>query len=80
MLRLILMIVGVAALLGWIAFYIWASAMACAFGSPNSNTCDFTMPWEMHGEDLTIFVLIPGGIVVVIFLAAWWAGRAAQSK
>lgn len=45
----------------WALGYMYTMAMACAFGNPSGN-CSPPLPWQMHGEDLQFFVLVPGAI------------------
>ncbi len=52
--------------IGWVLFYGYVSAMACAFGSPNGN-CRTRMPWELQGEDFTFLVVTPG-LIFLVFL------------
>ena len=70
-LRIILIILGIAGLIAWGVFYVWVIGMACAFGSVNTANCRFNMPWELQGEDLMLLVIVPGGLVTAIFVLAW---------
>jgi len=70
-LRIILIILGIAGLIAWGVFYVWVIGMACAFGSVNTTNCRFYMPWELQGDDLMFLVVMPGGLVAAIFVLAW---------
>ena len=65
---------AVLAALGWVAFYLYITGLACAFGSPGGD-CVLPMPWQLRGEDLQFLVLVPGGVVALLALMAWRAGR-----
>jgi hypothetical protein len=62
---------------GW--GYYWVSGMACSFVT--TGGCRVPMPWSLRGEDLQVLVLIPGGVVAVLLMAAVLTGRrAARSR
>ncbi len=48
----------------WVFGYMYVSAMACAFST--SGKCRAKMPWQMSGEDLQLFVLVPGAIFLAL--------------
>ena len=67
---------GGLALVAWVVFYQWAFGMACAFsGAEGSRNCRFKAPWELRGEDLVALVLVPGGVVLLLFFLSWITGR-----
>ena len=75
MARKLLIALGLLALVAWGAFYVYLNALACAFSGPSgSQNCRTKWPWQLHGEDLVLLVLVPGGIIALIFLFAWLAG------
>ena len=64
-------VLGCLAAAGWIAFYLYVNSLACAFSGPSgSQNCGVTPPWQLQGEDLVFLVLIPGGLVALLFLVA----------
>jgi hypothetical protein len=66
----------------WAFGYMYVTAMACAFGSPGGN-CSAPLPWQMHGEDLQFFVLIPGVIflgLLVVTMLLWRSKPNAESE
>ena len=65
---------AVLAALAWGAFYLYITSLACAFGSPGGD-CALPIPWQLRGEDLQFLVLVPGGVVALLALIAWRAGR-----
>ncbi|SFR42005.1 hypothetical protein [Litoreibacter janthinus] len=50
----------------WAYLFAYVTAMSCAFST--SGNCSAPTPWEMRGEDLQIFVLIPGAIFIVLLV------------
>lgn len=76
MVRGILITLGCLAVVAWIYGYFWLSGMACAFSGPEgSKTCKVAWPWALRGEDLLLMVIVPGGVVFLLFLVAWILGR-----
>ena len=73
-LRVILFVVAIIVTGLWIAAYIYVGALGCAFVT-NSSGCRIEMPWELRGEDLVIFVLIPCAIVAALWALAFFTGR-----
>lgn len=74
-LRILTSALALLALGAWIYVYIWISAMACAFGSPNGN-CGLPMPWQLDGESLVYMVILPGVGTAFLFGLAWALWRA----
>jgi hypothetical protein len=77
-LRTLFLVLGVCATLAWGVFYVWIMGLACGFSSPNGN-CRTRMPWELHGEDLVLLVLVPGALTLGLFAMAWVCHRAATN-
>ena len=72
--RLIWSGLAVLVALGWAVMYFYLNALACAFGSAGGD-CSIPLPWQMRGEDLQFLVLVPGGVLALLLLMAWRAGR-----
>ena len=74
--RLVLFVLAAAITGLWIYAYIYFGMMGCAYVTGNSvGDCGPDMPWQLRGEDLWIFVLIPGAIVLALWALAFRAGR-----
>lgn len=70
----VLWLLGALAVAGWLGFFTYVNALACAFGSPNGN-CRVRMPWDMNAEDFLFLVFLPLLPAAGFFLAAWLLGR-----
>lgn len=79
MLRVIFLAAALLTTLAWGIGYVWISGLACAFGSPSGN-CSIPLPWSLRGEDLTLLVLMPGGVVASLLALSWLSGRRSQKS
>ncbi len=68
--RTVFIILGCISAVAWFLWYQFIASMACAFGSVSGN-CTTPAPWDLNSEDLTMMVLIPGGITALFFLIAF---------
>ena len=69
--RILLIVLASVGAVLWVGFYIYISALACAFGSVNSQNCRAKWPWELGGDDLIGMVVFPGGVFALMILGIW---------
>ena len=77
-LRLILLLLALAATGLWVIGYLYINALGCAFvTNAPAGGCRIDMPWQQRGEDLVLFVLVPGAVVLGIWVLVYllWRGR-----
>lgn len=60
----------------WAAGYAYVHRLACAFSTPGG--CALKRPWDQRGMDLALLVVIPGAVVLALWLAAWALRRGAN--
>lgn len=69
--RIVLIALVILGAAGWAVFYLYVNAMACAFGSANTQTCQAKWPWELGGDDLMGLAFYPGGVLALMLLGIW---------
>ena len=79
-LRLVFYALAAVFALFWAFGYAYVNSLACAFGNPNAQHCHFRMPWNLHGEDLQVFVLAPLAILLALLLLGWRVGRSPRPR
>ena len=77
-LRLILLLLALAATGLWVIGYLYINALGCAFvTNAPAGSCRIDMPCQQRGEDLFLFVLVPGAVVLGLWVLVYalWRGR-----
>ena len=77
--RVFLFLLAVACTGLWVFGYVYLHALACAFVT-GSGGCSVDMPWEQSGEDLIYLVLIPGAIVLGLWVLFFLSMRRRGSE
>lgn len=74
-LRVVFFILAALFAAAWGYGYLYISGMACAFRGPGNQSCAIPAPWELHGDDFQLMVLIPLSVLLALLLAGWIVGR-----
>ncbi len=61
----------------WAFFYIYVMSLGCAFGSPNSSSCNIKMPWTLRGEDFSFLIGMPAIMLVFLLVIAFYLRKVA---